>query len=169
MSRFYEVELSGCDVAGRLLLYSMPGRFEPISEFVIAMGAEEIYCILCLVSDTEIRQKSPGYYEASGNEIFRRRVLKMPIEDYGIPEEREKFSEVMDILVAALDAGKHVLIHCAAGVGRTGMAAVCLLTDLGLGVEEATKRVRDARSEPETEEQKQFILDYVSKGPRSGH
>ncbi|MFT4549817.1 MAG: hypothetical protein ACI8XO_004561 [Verrucomicrobiales bacterium] len=32
----------------------MPGRFEPISEFVVAMGAEDIYRILCLVPDAEI-------------------------------------------------------------------------------------------------------------------
>jgi protein-tyrosine phosphatase len=46
--------------------------------------------------------------------------------------------------------GQNVLLHCAAGIGRTGTAAACVLKRLGLPVDEALQRVREAGSNPET-------------------
>ena len=46
-------------------------------------------------------------------------------------------------------AGDAVMLHCAAGIGRTGTAAACLLKRLGLSSSEAIQRVRDAGSNPE--------------------
>lgn len=37
----------------------------------------------------------------------------------------------------------------AAGIGRTGSTAACVLMALGMSTEEALKRVRDAGSNPE--------------------
>jgi protein-tyrosine phosphatase len=42
------------------------------------------------------------------------------------------------------------LLHCAAGMGRTGTVAACLLKRLGLPKEEALERVRQAGSNPES-------------------
>jgi hypothetical protein len=39
----------------------MPGRFEPISEFIAAFEEERVYGVLCLVSDEEIREKISVY------------------------------------------------------------------------------------------------------------
>lgn len=161
MSLFHEVDLPGYDVNGRLFFHSMPGRFESISEFVIAMGSEDVYCILCLVSDAEIRQKSPGYMEALSNNAFSKRVLKMPIEDFGTPGDLPAFERVMNIATAALGAGRNLLIHCAAGIGRTGTVAICLLTNLGFGIDEAEELAYEAHSQPETEEQRAFIRHYA--------
>jgi len=43
-----------------------------------------------------------------------------------------------------------VMLHCAAGLGRTGTAAACLLKRLGLDTNEAMQRIRDAGSNPQT-------------------
>ncbi|GAB3669793.1 protein-tyrosine phosphatase family protein [Ramlibacter alkalitolerans] len=49
-----------------------------------------------------------------------------------------------------------VLLHCAAGMGRTGTAA-CVLKALGLATPEALQRVRDAGSNPQNAEQSGLV------------
>ncbi|MFT5413379.1 MAG: protein-tyrosine phosphatase, partial [Verrucomicrobiales bacterium] len=45
--------------------------------------------------------------------------MKMPIEDFGTPGDTAEFKQAMDTLKTAHGAGRNVLIHCAAGVGRS--------------------------------------------------
>ena len=54
-------------------------------------------------------------------------------------------------------AGDAVLLHCAAGLGRTGTAAACVLKALGLDAQEALQRVRDAGSNPQNAEQSGLV------------
>ena len=57
----------------------------------------------------------------------------------------------------ALRAGESVLLHCAAGLGRTGTAAACVLKALGLETREALQRVREAGSNPQNAEQSGLV------------
>ena len=50
-----------------------------------------------------------------------------------------------------------VLLHCAAGLGRTGSAAACLLKALGVEANEALQRVREAGSNPQNAEQSGLV------------
>ena len=47
--------------------------------------------------------------------------------------------------------------HCAAGIGRTGTVAACVLKQLGLGSEQALQQVRDAGSNPQSALQSGWI------------
>jgi protein-tyrosine phosphatase len=53
--------------------------------------------------------------------------------------------------------GYTVLIHCGAGVGRPGMAAICVLLALGHPLDPAIAAVRRARSHPETQDQLAYV------------
>ena len=57
----------------------------------------------------------------------------------------------------ALREGQAVLLHCAAGLGRTGTAAACVLKALGLDAPEALQRIRDAGSNPQNAEQSGLV------------
>ena len=50
-------------------------------------------------------------------------------------------------------AGRNVLIHCAAGIGRTGLAAASVMMQLGYSVQEAISAVSKAGCNPEIGEQ----------------
>lgn len=84
-----------------------------------------------------------------------------PIRDVDIPADRAAFHAFVCGLIAELDAGKRVVVHCLGGLGRSGTLAACLLIERGMDDEAATKRVRHSRPGAiETKAQENFIYQY---------
>ncbi len=73
--------------------------------------------------------------------------LWLPIRDAGVPDARfeEAWLEAGVTVRTALRAGKHVLLHCRAGLGRTGMIAARLLVEIGVPSQAAIASVQRAR------------------------
>ncbi|MFX7763978.1 protein-tyrosine phosphatase family protein, partial [Acinetobacter baumannii] len=63
----------------------------------------------------------------------------------GTPGDAPAWRVLADGLRAALDRGERLVIHCRAGLGRSGMIAARLLVARGLPVETAIAAVRRAR------------------------
>jgi atypical dual specificity phosphatase len=74
----------------------------------------------------------------------------LPMRDLGLASNREAFREGIEQIAQAVTGGEVALLHCAAGIGRTGTAAACLLKRLGLSRQQALLRVRAAGSSPES-------------------
>jgi protein-tyrosine phosphatase len=127
----------------------MPGRFEPWPEFVARSRAAQVALVLCLTPRDEIARLSPEYFDAIERGGLPFRWFNAPMADFGLPVDIEHFRLGIEHAASALRAGECVLLHCAAGVGRTGTTAACLLTRLGFARAEALQRVRDAGSNPE--------------------
>ena len=144
---------------GGLYLCAMPGRREPLDVFFEAIAAAGIGRILCLVSDREIGEKSPEYLAAIEQKRLPVELLRCDVPDYGLPEDSEDLERALDCIQKHLSHGESVVIHCAAGHGRTGMVAILLLTRMGLPLEVATEVIRRAGSAPDTQEQ----LDYLRR------
>lgn len=159
---FRKVELP-TGLPGRLLLHSMPGRHEPLDSVWVEATREGIQTIISLAEAKEIRTKSPSYACAieSGSVPCEIRMFEVP--DFGVPADRPAFHTFVDKVAQDLRAGRVVLVHCAGGVGRTGMFATCLLMALGISASRAQKAVSSAGSAPETEEQRSLISSYASQ------
>ena len=69
----------------------------------------------------------------------------------------EQFLGTIEDLVADLRRGMKVLLHCVAGVGRTGTAAMCVLIGIGLDPLEASVRLADAEAGPESDLQETLV------------
>lgn len=137
-------------VHGSLLLHSMPGRFEPLELAWKEIHAEGVQVIVNLAQPAEISRKSPAYARALQNGQVPCEVISFPVQDYGIPGSLEAFWELALGLAQRLEAGDRILVHCAAGVGRSGSLATCVLAALGEKPAVAAKAVRAAGSQPET-------------------
>ena len=145
---FRRVDL-GPGVPGALWLAPMPGRFEPWSAFAAERKRTHLRLVLCLTPRDEIALGAPAYHRALVEGKLPLRWLHLPMRNYGLPLDMPAFRDGIAQAAAALCGGEAVLLHCAAGIGRTGTAAACLLKHLGLSTDEALRRVRDAGSNPE--------------------
>jgi protein-tyrosine phosphatase len=137
-------------VPGRLLLHSMPGRFEAIERVWHQLRSEAVGAIVCLSEIYEIRVKSSAYAEALEGGTVPCSVLPFQIREGGVPEDRESFWALAKNVANRLQSGEAVLIHCTGGVGRTAMLAVSVLLALGEPMNQAESVVSIAGSTVET-------------------
>ena len=119
--------------------------------------------VLTLVEDSEFAHLGVPEFAA---EIRRTRLAwyHMAIPDMSTPGKTfdEAWARDGARIFGSLRAGERVLVHCAGGLGRSGMIAAKLLTALGATANHAVDAVRRARPGAiETDGQ----LDYVLNGP----
>ena len=119
--------------------------------------------VLTLVEDHEFARLGVPEF---ATEIRRIRIIwyHMAIPDMSAPGKAFEEAWARDgvRLFGSLCAGERILVHCAGGLGRSGMIAAKLLTALGASATHAVAAVRRARPGAiETDGQ----LDYVLNGP----
>ena len=153
---FRRVDLPS-EIPGRLLLHSLPGRYEAIEGVWNQVKNEAVRAIVCLVEKDELDEKSPDYARALESGTVPCSVLSCEIPDRGVPEDWEGFWALAGDVAKRLQSGEAVLIHCAGGVGRTAMLAICVLLALGDPVSDARSVVSRAGSTIETAQQSQLI------------
>jgi protein-tyrosine phosphatase len=153
---FRSVELPP-GIAGKLWLASMPGRLESWSAFDAQARRENLALVVCLTPDEEIAELSPAYRAAIRRGRMPFRWLGMPMHNFGVPEDPQAFRGQVNEIAQALRQGEAVMVHCAAGIGRAGSTAACVLKALGLPTDEALQRVRDAGSNPQNAQQSGLV------------
>lgn len=156
MPLFRKVALPA-NARGQLFLHSMPGRYEDIDKCWSEVAAVPVHSIVCLAFDDEIAEKSPKYSSAIQSGIVPCERWPLSVKNYGIPEDTNEFFRVAERAAESLRDGRNVLVHCGAGIGRTGTFAAFVLMRLRVPLEEALKRVKAAGSGPETQEQGAFL------------
>ncbi len=157
MVKLRELALSS---AGKIVLHSMPGRKELWAEAKAALLQYEISHVLCLNDASEIDEKSPEYGQAIKQGGFVDHFIQLPVTDFSVPDDIQSYRRQIHAIALDVEKGAHLLIHCAAGVGRTGCAAMAVLQELGFSEHEAREKVLAAGSTPETAEQWAFIESY---------
>ena len=156
------------DVPGKLWLHSMPGKNEDWNVFVENAKSADVKGIACMTSRAEVQEKSPSYAEAISKDSAPCKVLEFAIPPGGVPEDAAAFNSFIASLITLVREGQGVLVHCTGGVGRTGFVAICMLQRLGMDLEDAKARVREAGSGPETDEQHAYLKSFAERGASMG-
>lgn len=144
-------------VAGSIWLSAMPGRFSPWPHFEVEAQRAGLGLVVCLTPRHELAQLSPAYHAAITDGRVPFRWLNLPMPNFGLPADPASFRREIARIADDVRGGDAVLLHCAAGLGRTGTAAACVLKALGLESEEALERVRGAGSNPQNASQSGLV------------
>jgi hypothetical protein len=102
--------------------------------------------LLCLLTPEDIALRFPGFEAWLAANEESGRAWWFPIEDGGVAPD-DAMTELVTELAARLRAGRDIVAHCGAGIGRTSLAcglAVLVLSGTELAV--ALAHVRAARS-----------------------
>ena len=154
------------DVRGALWLHAMPGRAEPLDALWAWARSARLDGIVCLAGEAEIAAKSPAYAEALSTSSGPCAIERVPIRDFGVPDDAEAFGALAARIAKRLHDGRRILIHCGAGIGRTGMLAMCVLLAMGYTLADANAAVRTAGSHPETAEQRALVAWWAERATR---
>lgn len=124
---------------GRLALFHRP-RNEDFP------ALRELGCthVVTLLKESEGAERYGNLTKSAGMEWF---WLPVPNGKYPERDVHERLLQAMPALSELLDDGKSVLIHCSAGIHRTGMVAYALLRWRGLDRKQAMKIITVTRRE----------------------
>jgi protein-tyrosine phosphatase len=105
--------------------------------------ADDASTIVCLNHVDELAMRFPDYVEwlrANRGE----RAIWFPIENFSAPSPR-MVMPVLRMITDRLERGEGVVMHCAAGQGRAGTMATCVLMALGQSPSDAVRTVASHR------------------------
>ncbi|HHN47280.1 MAG TPA: hypothetical protein ENN09_07545 [Planctomycetes bacterium] len=150
---------------GRLYGAARPGwSAARESDFLARIKTFNVACVVSL-------QETPPRPELARKLADRDvKYVHVPVADFHAPGEGD-VAVVRGCYRDAVKRGRALLLHCTAGVGRTGtMAAALLVAEAGMNSREAIGRVRSVRPGAiETREQERFVLRFAEKLARKNY
>jgi protein-tyrosine phosphatase len=148
---------------GRIFRSPMPfSVYDPRGNSLLQFKRENGSLIVLLAEEEECMERTGRNLKALYlQEGFQ--VIHFPIPDFDVPS-KEDLEEVVKKTVEHAQVGKNILIHCHAGLGRTGLFVAYLARRvLGLSSEEAIHWTRKYIPHAlETDEQSQMVIDDLA-------
>jgi predicted protein tyrosine phosphatase len=147
---------------GRLGILPRPRGGDWLADEILAWRAAGIDVVVSLLEpreETELVLEAEADATAASGIEFR----PFPLPDRGVPASPDAVADLAHTIVAALDAGKNVAVHCRQGIGRSGLIVGGVLVAAGREVGEALETIEASRGVevPETAEQRRWINDFA--------
>jgi len=159
-------------IPGRILAGAYPSSVNEEERRLILEGllAVGIKTVINLTESGEVNHYGVELYDYSAE--FRTsgiETVRKPIVDVSIPTH-EEMDEILDLIDDRLANDQPVYFHCWGGVGRTGTVLGCYLLKSNMATMDNVFDTIDQlkietpmhhRNSPETEEQKDFVREYI--------
>jgi protein-tyrosine phosphatase len=151
----YEIERIG---SGWLAVMGRPRAGDWAADEFAGLSELGITDVVSLLEAAEAREvglaAEARYCEAAGI-----RFHSYPIADRGVPSSAEALSKLACQLYHLCAGGRHAVVHCRAGIGRSGLVSAAVLLHCGFGVDDALLAISKARgvTVPDTAEQVQWL------------
>ncbi len=130
------------------------GSWTPLAEVLEALSAIGIGGIVSL-SERPLEAKTVS----EGGFVY----LHAPIPDFGVPR-LDTIETVNAFVDRSREAERGVVIHCGAGLGRTGTILACYLAHRGSSAQEAIEHVRSLRpGSIETPDQENVVMRFEAQ------
>ena len=150
--------LQDFDSSARLGIMARPRGNEWLEEDVLSLKKQGVQTIVSLLDRNEI------YELGLENELERCskhgiEFINFPIIDRNVPKLDSEFHKFIGQLREKIVAGKHVVIHCRMGIGRSTIIAGCLLIKHGYKTDNVIVHIGKIRGMrvPDTEEQTSWL------------
>lgn len=112
----------------------------PVREWIDYVREREVRRVLCLLSDRQVADR-PDLLDAYEDAFGPGRVRHVPVPDHHLPSVG-RLRTALAFLRAADHRNERVVVHCLAGIGRTGVTlAAWLVAGRGYEPEEAVGAV----------------------------
>jgi hypothetical protein len=142
----------------RLAIIPRPRAGDWLDDEIAGWRAEGIGVIVSLLEAGEVKELGL-HREAALCHDLDMEFIAFPVPDDGVPASTRETMTLAEAIVARLDEGKAVAVHCRAGIGRSSLIAACVLVLLGLAPGMAFDRIGKARGVkvPDTEGQRDWV------------
>jgi len=150
---------------GQLILSSCPTinrKVEPffLENLLIEYRSRRVKLVVTLLDSNEIEDlEIISFSKLLMDNGFN--WIHCPIRDRSTCNDQKKIRTLLEDIKEVLKQNDSVLIHCHAGLGRTGLLAATFLVSMGLTADSAIKTIRKTRpGSIETIEQERYIEEW---------
>lgn len=158
---FYEIELIG---SGFLAVMAKPVAGEWVDEEFAGLYQAGLRKVVSLLEEHEAFEVGLSD-ERELCEKHGLAYVSYPIPDRGLPPSVSGFAELTKSIYHASAGGQSTVIHCRAGIGRTGLVAAGVLLHAAFSVDNAFAHIAQRRGVevPDTQEQRDWLLAHFDQ------
>jgi protein-tyrosine phosphatase len=144
------------------------GRYDIDKKVIDVWKKEQFDWIICLCKKSEFLRKANDTQDNIYSSIYSEyKCINFPIQNYKTPENFKHLLILLEELDRLLLKGNKCVIHCSAGVGRTGLIIACYLIYRGLSIDDAVEitknNIEPALGMPEKMNYLNIFKTYFSK------